>query len=31
MEMGKTYFATVYLGFSTTTEDQTGEILEKAH
>ncbi|MGY3481094.1 MULTISPECIES: tRNA pseudouridine(55) synthase TruB [Staphylococcus] len=29
MEMGKTYFATVYLGFSTTTEDQTGEILEK--
>ncbi|HJG67628.1 tRNA pseudouridine(55) synthase TruB [Staphylococcus cohnii] len=31
MEMGKTYFATVYLGFSTTTEDQTGEILEKKH
>lgn len=31
MEMGKTYFATVYLGFSTTTEDQTGEILEKNH
>ena len=31
MEMGKTYFATVYLGFSTTTEDQTGEILEKRH
>lgn len=30
MEMGKTYFATVYLGFSTTTEDQTGEILEKS-
>ena len=29
MEMGKTYFATVYLGFSTTTKDQTGEILEK--
>ena len=31
MEMGKTYFATVYLGYSTTTEDQTGEILEKKH
>lgn len=29
MEMGKTYLATVYLGFSTTTEDQTGEILAK--
>lgn len=31
MEMGKIYFATVYLGFSTTTEDQTGGILEKKH
>ncbi|PTK58345.1 tRNA pseudouridine(55) synthase TruB [Staphylococcus nepalensis] len=29
MEMGKNYAATVYLGYSTTTEDQTGDILEK--
>ena len=28
MEMGKTYHATVTLGMSTTTEDQTGDILE---
>ena len=28
MDMGKTYNATVTLGVSTTTEDQTGEILE---
>lgn len=29
MEMGKTYSATVTLGYSTTTEDQTGDILER--
>ena len=29
MEMGKTYKATVSLGITTTTEDQTGEILEQ--
>lgn len=29
MEMGKTYEATVSLGITTTTEDQTGDILEK--
>ncbi len=29
MEMGKTYRATVTLGLSTTTEDQTGEVLER--
>lgn len=28
MDMGKTYVAEVTIGFSTTTEDQTGEILE---
>ncbi|MEJ7151822.1 tRNA pseudouridine(55) synthase TruB, partial [Staphylococcus epidermidis] len=28
MEMGKTYKAEVTLGVSTTTEDQTGDILE---
>ncbi|CAM3055286.1 tRNA pseudouridine(55) synthase TruB [Staphylococcus argensis] len=31
MEMGKTYVATVTLGYSTTTEDQTGDILEREH
>lgn len=29
MEMGKTYEATVSLGITTTTEDQTGDILEQ--
>ena len=29
MEMGKTYVATVTLGYSTTTEDQTGDVLER--
>src|SRR5699024_2278660 len=29
MDMGKSYKATVTLGSSTTTEDQTGEILEQ--
>ncbi len=31
MEMGKTYVATVTLGYSTTTEDQTGDVLEREH
>ncbi|HDG4513891.1 TPA: tRNA pseudouridine(55) synthase TruB, partial [Staphylococcus pseudintermedius] len=29
MEMGKTYRAEVTLGFSTTTEDQTGDVLAR--
>ncbi|MCC2084289.1 tRNA pseudouridine(55) synthase [Staphylococcus sp. HMSC068D08] len=29
MDMGKTYHATVAIGISTTTEDQTGDILEQ--
>ncbi|WP_199790642.1 tRNA pseudouridine(55) synthase TruB [Staphylococcus simulans] len=29
MEMGKAYQATVTIGFSTTTEDQTGDVLEQ--
>lgn len=31
MEMGKTYVAMVTLGYSTTTEDQTGDVLEREH
>ena len=31
MEMGKTYVATVTLGYSTTTEDQTGDVLERVN
>lgn len=31
MDMGKTYRAEVTVGFSTTTEDQTGDILESAN
>lgn len=31
MEMGKTYVATVTLGYSTTTEDQTGDVLEREY
>ncbi|QLK85886.1 tRNA pseudouridine(55) synthase TruB [Staphylococcus sp. 17KM0847] len=29
MDMGKTYYAEVTVGLSTTTEDQTGEVLER--
>ena len=29
MDMGKSYQATITLGESTTTEDQTGEVIEK--
>ena len=31
MEMGKAYEATVTIGFSTTTEDQTGDVLDVKH
>ncbi|MDN8760138.1 tRNA pseudouridine(55) synthase TruB, partial [Staphylococcus aureus] len=29
MDMGKSYHATITLGESTTTEDQTGEVIDK--
>ena len=31
MDMGKSYQATITLGESTTTEDQTGEVIEKVN
>ena len=31
MDMGKSYEATITLGESTTTEDQTGEVIEKVN